>query len=237
MHPHTEGQFQTTVFVLSDLLSKQGEELGQTVQAHNDLLEENRVLQDEIRRVESDLLSSQSALVFQREISSDLRADLKDMEARVRLGTPTNQEVREAETCKVQRDLLLSLFQRPEVLRLLVNYMHTSGQTMWDMLDDQGYHTQKINIIKDVRQITQWGLKYAKDFVESYHWAPAASAVLPDLGSPGPQGACSDEGEGCTHHTAPPATVRDIIADKLGPIPEVGCGINGCTLPETNDGG
>ena len=132
-HQHTLKQ---TILTLAELLTDQSHLCEQLEQEKQDVLHDMAALQEDCHRAETDLLSSQSALNFQREVNSDLRADLKDMEARVRLGTPTNQEVREAETCKVQRDLLLSLFQRPEVLRLLVNYMHTSGQTMWDMLDD-----------------------------------------------------------------------------------------------------
>lgn len=49
-----------------------------------------------------------------------------------------------------------------------VAYMETKGRAMWAM-GVEGY--PKIEMIKDVRTITGWGLKVAKDYVEGYDWA------------------------------------------------------------------
>jgi hypothetical protein len=212
-----------TILTLANMLADCSEEREMLEQEKGDALSDLRALQMSYQEVQDELATSQNALHFQREVSSHLRA-----EACVR---PSSLETQEAEIHKRQHNLLLSLFHHPEVFQRLMTYMQGEGQQLWDVVGEQGYHTHKIRLIRDVRNLTYiggagvngWGLKDAKEFIESYHWAPPAIGVIPDLTAPGecgcisnddPAPGCPYHGEDCTHHTLPLSRV-----------------------PETNDGG
>jgi hypothetical protein len=68
-----------------------------------------------------------------------------------------------------QHQLLMGLFTNGTgdvVFSMLRHYMNTEAD-----------RTAKIKMIKRVREITHWGLKESKDFVESYQFPPTLMAV------------------------------------------------------------
>jgi hypothetical protein len=64
--------------------------------------------------------------------------------------------VTDRETAIRQLKTVMALFDRPNVFRDLRDYMATCDRC------------QKISNIKRVRELTGWGLKESKDFVEQY---------------------------------------------------------------------
>ena len=78
-----------------------------------------------------------------------------------------------------QLNTTMQLFAHPDLMLSLTNYMNGPGRSMYD--------GEKIRLIKNVLDLTKpihWGLKQAKDFVESYPWTHLEAAVpsLPPIG-------------------------------------------------------
>lgn len=115
------------------------------------------------------LNTSENRVLFLQEEVADLRQRLQVVDRYV----PTEEVHLPVDiTLKYQRDtlqnqnmLLMSLFQRPETWEQILTYMnaHTLVGVPHEKL-----LSNKIAMIKRVREITGWGLKEAKEFVESY---------------------------------------------------------------------
>jgi len=145
-------QFVATIQTLTNLLVEKTEQLESIEESLNRAWDER----DQARR-ESDKYYTQV---------EQLEADNRELSRR--LSEVNFVPVRMDETIMRQHHLLMGLFAYnggAVIFAALQRYMNVEAD-----------RTAKIKMIKRVREITNWGLKEAKDFVENYPFPPVEQA-------------------------------------------------------------
>lgn len=177
-HMIQRGQLHITVATLAALLTEVQEDLHnreETLQyTQADLQSANREVEQLQQRLETsqgELLKKVKDLRSKEIIISDMQTDLRRWELKYPTPTQLDRDAAKLSTLERQNSLLMSLLAR--------------------------FHSEKIAIIKRVREITQWGLKESKDFVESYPWPQQAHGEI-------------------AIDSVPSDTIADIIRQKLG---------------------